>query len=453
MSCKVINTIGSARRHLGLRLFWDGHRSFETTRLDDTPENRDFLEAQAKIISREIKLGTFDYLKHFPAGNKAHLYRSEEPRQAVTLQTVRAYYEKWIERRTNQVRPQQVQCEKSYFKIHILPAEVAGQEFGDIYLTALAVDHLQELQDFFKAQRIGEKPYKAASINKFIGALQAMIKDARRTRAITVNPFDPVLFSRLEENDSQTVIDPYLPEEREKILAGFLTHSRSYYAFVFHQFWTGCRPSEACALQRGDVDLNYGWERIEKSLVAGNQGGTKTKSANRQIRLHDNLIDVLKAHVRFMLEPGAHLFTTPAGVPIDESNFYKREWLPMLRKLKIRPRPFYNTRHSYVSFLLSIGGKDSMNFISAQTGDREGTLKKHYARYIDRIDPQRDWIENQIRQSEKREKKVKNPVSSDTFDAESDTPKTQKPLVSQGLKSGAGDRGRTDDLMLGKHTL
>ncbi len=44
----------------------------------------------------------------------------------------------------------------------------------------------------------------------------------------------------------------------------------------------------------------------------------------------------------------------------------------MLRKLQIRPRPFYNTRHSYASFMLSIGAK--MNFISAQTGDREETL-------------------------------------------------------------------------------
>ena len=90
-----------------------------------------------------------------------------------------------------------------------------------------------------------------------------------------------------------------------------------------------------------------------------------------------------------------------------------------------------------------------MNFISAQTGDRAGT----HARYIDRIDPQRDWIEKKIRQSEKREKNVKNRVSSDTFDAESNIPKTEKPLVSQGLEFGAGDRGRTDDLMLGKHTL
>ena len=169
-------------------------------------------------------------------------------------------------------------------------------------------------------------------------------------------------------------------EEREKILKGFSDHRLPYYAFVFHQFWTGCRPSEACALRRRDVDLSYGWERIEKSRVAGDEGGTKTGPSNRQIRLHENLVDVLKGHVRFMLDPDAYLFTTPDGTPIDESNFYKREWLPMLRKLQIRPRPFYNTRHSYASFMLSIGTK--MNFISAQTGDREETLKKHYAKYL-----------------------------------------------------------------------
>jgi len=50
----------------------------------------------------------------------------------------------------------------------------------------------------------------------------------------------------------------------------------------------------------------------------------------------------------------------------------------MLRKLKIRPRPFYNRRHSYASFILSIGVK--MAFVSAQTGDEEATLRKHYAR-------------------------------------------------------------------------
>ncbi len=120
----------------------------------------------------------------------------------------------------------------------------------------------------------------------------------------------------------------------------------------------------------------------------------------------------------------------------------------MLRKLKIRPRPFYNTRHSYASFMLSIGAK--MNFISAQTGDREETLKKHYARYIGDIDPQRDWIENQIRESEKSAEKGE---KSGLTKSASETRKKKKPLTNQGLKDGAGEEGRTPDLMLGKHTL
>ena len=146
--------------------------------------------------------------------------------------------------------------------------------------------------------------------------------------------------------------------------------------------------------------------------------------------------------------PDAYLFTTPDQTPIHESNFYKREWLPVLRKLKIRPRPFYNTRHSYASFMLSIGVK--MSFVSAQTGDKEATLRKHYARYIHEIDPQREWIERAIRKSEKfPQKSEKSGFGRDR----NLTQKIKKPLTNQGLKSGAGEEGRTPDLMLGKHTL
>ncbi len=43
MACKVKRAAGGA--HLALQLMWDGIRSWETTRLEDTPENRKFLEA------------------------------------------------------------------------------------------------------------------------------------------------------------------------------------------------------------------------------------------------------------------------------------------------------------------------------------------------------------------------------------------------------------------------
>jgi hypothetical protein len=105
------------------------------------------------------------------------------------------------------------------------------------------------------------KGLKAASVNSIIhGSLRAMLKAARRTRAMTQNLFDRDLFSALPLTDTETSIDPYTPEERELILEDFRTTGQHYYPFdpfVYHQFWTGNRPSEACALRVKSVDLSY----------------------------------------------------------------------------------------------------------------------------------------------------------------------------------------------------
>ena len=85
------------------------------------------------------------------------------------------------------------------------------------------------------------------------------------------------------------------------------------------------------------------------------------------------------------------------GTPMDETNFYHREWLLILRAKKIPPRPFYNTRHSYVSFLYSISA--SSGFISQHTGDSIRTLETDYAKYIKEADARRDFVEDQIQKS------------------------------------------------------
>ncbi len=121
----------------------------------------------------------------------------------------------------------------------------------------------------------------------------------------------------------------------------------------------------------------------------------------------------------------------------------------MLRRSpEVRPRPFYNTRHSYTSFLFSIGAKPA--FVSAQTGDSIRTLEKYYAKYIPEADSGRELVERTILKSETWVK----PEAREKLVANATTPlQREKPLSYQGLKDGAGDRGRTDDLMLGKHTL
>ena len=216
---------------------------------------------------------------------------------------------------------------------------------------------------------------------------------------------------------------------------------------MFFQFWEGTRPSEAIALRRGDVDVRYARATITKSIVQGHEGGTKTVRSNREIHLHENVVRVLSDENPAPLSVGPEdfLFTTPQGTPIDETNFYKREWLPILRAAKITPRPFYNTRHSYVSFLYSIGAKSG--FISSQTGDSIKTLETDYAKYIEEADDNRDFVESQIQKSATLVQPPYPPTSGEQ------KRRKKKALKNQGLEYGAGEEGRTPDLMLGKHTL
>ena len=137
-------------------------------------------------------------------------------------------------------------------------------------------------------------------------------------------------------------------------------------------------------------------------------------------------------------------FCLPRRKVHRSSNFYKREWVPILRANKIRLRPFYNTRHSYVSFLYSIGPKSG--FILSQTGDSIKTLETDYAKYIKEADDNRDFVESQIQKSATLVKPADDVSNSPT------PPEKKKPPRNRRLKSGAGEEGRTPDLMLGKHT-
>ncbi|MBI3001024.1 MAG: DUF3596 domain-containing protein [Deltaproteobacteria bacterium] len=54
-----------------------GGRTWEGILLKDTPENRKLAEAKALLIDAEMKAGSFNYLKWFPHGNKAHICREQ----------------------------------------------------------------------------------------------------------------------------------------------------------------------------------------------------------------------------------------------------------------------------------------------------------------------------------------------------------------------------------------
>ncbi len=65
--------------------------------------------------------------------------------------------------------------------------------------------------------------------------------------------------------------------------------------------------------------------------------------------------------------------------PIDQSEF-ARGFQAVLRVLKVRPRPFYNTRHTFISVALTLGC--NQKWIAEQTGTSIAMIQEHYGKYI-----------------------------------------------------------------------
>lgn len=389
----VACTLQKKKGRLYFRIIWKKQTFWQKLNAPETLDEIESGTASARVISDEIEKGSFDYLRWFPHGNKAHLFKSQEQSVSHSLITVRSYYEEWLPNQKDRVRAHRT---KDYVSIkrHVLEARIGKILFGDIPLGLLKISDLKALQGKLKA-----KDLKSRSVNGVIhSCLRAMLRDARIDGHVSVNLYDRDFFKPLPTTDTKPSIDPYTPEEREIILEYFRTKNPHYYRFVFFQFWQGTRPSESTALRRGDVDLRYAKANIHRSRVIGKEAGTKTVRSNRKIALHTNTIPVLKSLTPLHVNPEDYFFATPTGAPITEDNFYHREWLPALRLNNIRPRPFYNTRHTYVSFLYSIGA--TSGFISQQTGDSIKTLESDYAEYSKKADSSREFVEREIAKSE-----------------------------------------------------
>src|SRR5688572_5773347 len=118
MACSV-----KVNRHgrLAFRLYWNGLESWEGTQWKDTRKNRERALARAVLMTEEIKQGTFDYLKWFPEGNKAELFRPKDDSKS-KLKTVGEFYGNWIERKKPPfVRPGLHHDYTRQFRRYILP--------------------------------------------------------------------------------------------------------------------------------------------------------------------------------------------------------------------------------------------------------------------------------------------------------------------------------------------
>jgi len=357
----------SRHGYLAFQLRWNGLRSWEGTQLRDTAANRARLEKVVRLIDAEIGAGSFEYLRFFPNGNKAALFHPQD-KEVPSPKTFANYYAEWIGRQgPPRVKPSTVAFYRYAIGGKVLP------RWKSRSIESIVGADLQALQTNLYALGLS-----AATVNRVVhGALRPLLRDARRDDLLAKNPYEAVRPLREEPKES---IDPYTPEERDRILAGFRVKRAVYYPLACFQFFTGARPSEAFALRWGKVDLERRLARIDRSRTGSYESYTKTVKSRRYVRLHSIVTEALRDAKPLDVSDETPVFRTPAGVALDIRNFYQREWVPMLNDLEIRLRPFYNTRHTYISFAMSLGEK--LAFVCSQTGTSPAMIERHYGCYF-----------------------------------------------------------------------
>ena len=341
-----------------------GYQSQERTGLKDSPKNRAKLAARARVISDEIRAGTFDYLRWFPHGNIADRTRPRAPSPL----TIGEYAEQvWLPR--NQPPLVREWCAwdyKKHLRKHILPA------FQDVPFSEVTPAALEVFRRNLLTKNLALKTVR----NIIDATFRALYRDARTDGFTQSDPFAALTWPRRPRQAP----DPFTEEERDLILDHFARKRRHYNPFVLLLFWTGLRISEAIGLRWGDIDLRTSKIMIRRSRTLHEDNAPKTAHSERTIDVAPGAVRALREIKPLHVTDEDFVFKNLQGRPIFPDAFVKKFWHPALRALNLRPRKFYATRHTFISAALGRGVR--IKWLAEYCGTSVDMIERHYGRYV-----------------------------------------------------------------------
>jgi integrase len=377
-------SVSSDRGRLRLsfpRQLFDGKQKFMFLGLADTPENRAIAEAKALQANLDIRNNEFDFSfnKYKP---QTHLAVVEvlKPKPAIKLDQL---WQQYVEFKKPSVSPNTVRHGYRQTATHI--AQLPTKNIEDAVV----------IRDFLAK----ESGLSTETIKRICIQINACCNWAVDSGIIKNNPFTK-LFKDIKTPKSKRKteledIRPFSAEERDAIITALETnqycHAKTsknklhsaYAPFVKFLFFTGCRPSEAIALQ---------WKHIlrtdkvtdvifEQSVIDGEYGrvlreGLKTQEM-RRIRVNNQIREILDSVKPENVSPDALVFPSPVNSGwIDFHNFSYRVWKPLLKKMGIEYRKPYNMRHTFITLCREAG--TDIKDLARIVGNSPEIILKHY---------------------------------------------------------------------------
>ena len=351
-SIRIVIWIDNERKNLPLKV--DG------AYLRPTVPNLAFARRQAKEIGKRMAEGAFDIAEFFP-----------DEENSATAQTFAAAAVDWLDS-----------------KGQLAAATISNYESGiRKWKDLLGADTpMEKFTHQMIAKAIGKEAWPSPkAANNYLVALRGIFKFHFAGPKANLNPM--IGIENLKH--IKGVPDPLSVKERDAILAHMEKNcDPRVHAYFTFAFFTGMRPEELIALQWGDIDFNLNLARVQRvrTFRGSERDGTKTGNG-RDVYLLDQALNALKIMKPHTFLKGEDIFESPVtGRPWhDERSQRDTFWKPTLKKLGIRMRRAYSTRHTYATVGL-MGGLNPA-FMAQQMGHASTKMFfEIYARWIESDD-------------------------------------------------------------------
>lgn len=348
---------------LRITFTWEGKARKETVVTDGkpippTPANVRYAHRLAAEIRDKIRHGTFVYADYFPASRHA----STGAGGTTVGDQLDLWFKLQVGKASSTLKGYGVAVEWWRGKIGAKPLRALVH--SDI-LTALA----------------SEPTWSGKTRNNKVSVLRQALALAMRDGLLKIDPLQGLEAAKHQKPDP----DPFSREETEAIVAELHARYDPRVALYFEfKFWTGLRTSESLAIRWDSIDFRRRQMLVREGIVLGEHIDRTKTHKGRHVRLNSRAMAVLKAmkaHT-FML-PGGWVFVDPRTGErwADDEGPRENFWRPTLKRLGIRYRSPYETRHTYATELLMAGVRPA--FGAKQLGHSIEQFLRTYTKWID----------------------------------------------------------------------
>lgn len=365
---------------------WKRQRCRETLGLPVTKANIKHAAQLRAAVLHDIKLGTFDYGRHFP-----------ESRQASNLSSTRDQRLSALLARYKPLKAVDITAETE--SRYIVALDICVGLLGPDKLAGVLIP--EDIQTL-RVELIRDRA--ASTTNHYLATLSGFLSWCEANQYCREGL--AAACTRFSTKDREP--DPLSKDEFKQLLDSCQTEEDK--AAITVAVYTGLRPGELCALAAEDVHLDTGRLEITRSITSSSTFKVPKTGKPRTILLLPPAVPALKTllaaakdretlevevwstrhefhreSVTPLIAPTALARKRGAGSWLIPTTWHTR-WSGIQERAGIRARRPYQTRHTYACWCLAARG--NLAFISKQMGHTDFTmLVKVYAAWMDDESP------------------------------------------------------------------